>query len=75
MRVAKKLPGLHGLCLIGDGRALIRLASADDAMMCETLIEEWCHVLRHDTPVKFEDDHDSVFWAIYGEVCKAWRGE
>lgn len=43
--------------------------------MKETLIEEWCHVLRNDTPVACTDDHDAIFWAIYGHVCKHWRGE
>ena len=66
---------MHGVCLIGDGRALIRLASATEQMMKETLLEEYCHVLRHDTPVECTDDHDAIFWAILGEVTKRWRGE
>lgn len=69
------MPGLHGQCLIGDGRALIRLTEASEQMMKETLLEEWCHVLRHDTPVQCNDDHDSIFWAILGQVTKHWRGE
>jgi hypothetical protein len=43
--------------------------------MAETLIEEYCHLLRHDTPVPIEDDHDAIFWAILGSVTKHWRGE
>jgi len=75
VRVAKKMPGLHGVCLIGDGRALIRITSAQDTLMADTLLEEYCHVLRHDCPLPIKDDHDAVFWAILGEVTKAWRGE
>lgn len=75
VRVAKSLPGMHGVCLIGEGRALIRLASASEQMMKETLLEEYCHVLRFDTPVECKDDHDAIFWAILGEVTNRWRGE
>lgn len=75
VRVVKSIPGCHGICLIGDDRALIRLAASADSLMLETLLEEWCHVLRHDTPIKCEDEHDQVFWAIYGHVTKHWRGE
>lgn len=66
---------LHGECLIGEGRALIRIAPSADQLMCETLIEEYCHLLRHDTPVPIADDHDAIFWAILGHVTKHWRGE
>ena len=75
VRTVERIPGSHGLCLIGDGRALIRIAASTDPMMMETLIEEWCHVLRTDTPVACTDDHDAIFWAIYGHVTKHWRGE
>lgn len=74
VRVAN-VPGSHGVCLIGDGRALIRLTPGSDQMMKETLLEEWCHVLRHDTPVRCVDDHDAAFWAILGTVSMHWRGE
>lgn len=63
------------MCLIGDGRALIKISASTDAMMCETLIEEYCHLLRHDTPIPIADDHDAIFWAIMGHVTKHWRGE
>lgn len=75
MRITKKQPGLHGLCLIGEGRALIRITSAIESVMADTLLEEYCHVLRHDCPLPIHDAHDAVFWAILGEVTKAWRGE
>jgi hypothetical protein len=75
VKVVAEIPGAHGICLVGEGRALIRLARSTEPLMKETLIEEWCHVLRHDTPVPCEDDHDQIFWAIYGHVTKAWRGE
>lgn len=73
VRVAKKLPDLHGICLIGGGRALIRIKDDSDSIMLETLLEEWCHVLRHDTPLPEIGDHDQVFWAIYGAVTNDWR--
>lgn len=69
------VPGAHGICLICDGRALIRLTPGPEQLMKETLLEEWCHVLRHDTPVHCTDDHDAVFWAILGMVSMKWRGE
>lgn len=75
VRVSNKMPGLHGICLIGDGRALIRIAKASDQMMRETLLEEYCHVLRNDCPIPIEDDHDSIFWAVLGEVTNKWRGQ
>lgn len=43
--------------------------------MADTLLEEYCHVLRHDCPLPVTDEHDSLFWAILGEVTKQWRGE
>lgn len=70
-----KQPDLHGLCLLGDDRALIRITKASDAMMIEVLIEEYCHVLRSECPLQEKGDHDSLFWAIYSRVCLAWRGE
>lgn len=75
VRTSRSMPGLHGICLVGDGRALIRLAVASEDLMKETLLEEWCHVLRHETPVRCTDDHDAIFWSIYGHVTKHWRGE
>jgi hypothetical protein len=68
-----RLPGCHGICLIGDGRALIRVAKATKAVMDDTLIEEFSHVLRHDCPLPIEDDHDAIFWAIYGAIQAKWR--
>ena len=75
VRVVKNQPGLHGCCLIGDGRALIRITQATDMVMRETLLEEWAHVLRHDTPMPIEDDHDAIFWAILGAITNKYRGE
>jgi len=75
VRVVAAQPGLHGLCLIGEGRALIRITSSQESSMADTLIEEWCHVLRWDCPVLEQGDHDSIFWAITGQVTVHWRGE
>lgn len=69
------VPGAHGICEIGGDRALIRLTAGHEQMMKETLLEEWAHVLRHDTPVPCDDDHDAIFWAILGAVTKKWRDE
>lgn len=44
--------------------------------MDDTLIEEFAHVLRHDCPLPItEDDHDALFWAIYGAIQAKWRGD
>lgn len=65
----------HGCCLIGDGRALIRIARDTDQVMIETLIEEWSHCLRAEAGVPIEDDHDQMFWAILAAITKKYRGE
>lgn len=75
VRVVPSIPGAHGICLLSEDRALIRLTASSEALMTETLLEEWCHVLRHETPVRVDDEHDGIFWAIYGTVTKSWRGE
>lgn len=75
VKQVRSLGGDHGECLIGGGRALIRIAVSTESLMAETLIEEYCHLLRNDTPVPVDDDHDAIFWAILGHVTKHWRGE
>lgn len=75
MRLYRRQPGLHGLCILHSNRALIRITLDAEAVMVESLIEEWCHVLREETPVRCDDDHDAIFWAIYGAVSLRWRGE
>lgn len=75
VRVVRSQPGYHGLCILGEGRALIRITAASESLMADTLLEEYCHVLRHDCPIPQEDDHDAIFWAILGIVTKKWRGE
>ena len=75
VRVVKKLPDAHGYALIGHGRALIRIELAKREFMDDVLLEEWCHLLRHETPVPVEDEHDAIFWAILAFVTKKWRGE
>lgn len=74
VRVVQTQPELHGLCLVHDGRALIRISPDTDEVMIESLIEEWCHVLRHGCPLPITADHDALFWAIMGCVTMAWRG-
>jgi hypothetical protein len=74
VRVVVSQPGLHGLCILGDDNALIRLTVSDEQLMIDTLLEEWCHVLRHDTPVTIENEHDAIFWAILGTVTMSFRG-
>lgn len=75
MRMSTSQPDLHGLCLVSAERARIRISPDKDEVMIESLIEEWCHVLRHECPLPIRDDHDSIFWAVYGQVSMAWRGE
>jgi hypothetical protein len=43
--------------------------------MDDTLIEEFAHVLRHDCPLPIINDHDALFWSIYGYIQAKWRGE
>ena len=63
VRVVDRLPGCHGICLIGDGRALIKLAKATKAVMDDTLIEEFAHVLRElgENALTPEDIHTQRF--------------
>lgn len=75
VRVVTSQPDLHGLCLVANNRARIRISHDTDDVMIESLIEEWCHVLRHGCPLPIKDDHDALFWAIMGAVTMAWRGE
>lgn len=77
IRVVPPQPGLHGICLMDDERALIRISKNTDQMMAETLLEEWSHVLREDCPIPTQpgDEHDALFWAIFARVTKEYRGE
>lgn len=69
------LKDCHGICLIGDGRALIRLSSRDsEIVQRDSLLEEWAHVLRHESPVKYRDPHDQIFWGILADITKQYRG-
>jgi hypothetical protein len=75
IRVVKKQPNLHGIVYITEDRALIRITQDTDALMCETLLEEWAHVLRSACPLPLLDDHDALFWAILAAITKEYRGE
>lgn len=76
VRTCRTLTDCHGICLIGDGRALIRLAEKDpEQVQCDTLMEEWAHLLRSDSPIKCTDDHDQIFWGILAQITKEWRGD
>lgn len=71
-----KMKDCHGVCLIGDGRAVIRLAESDsETVQADTLLEEWAHVLRNESPVPCTDDHDQIFWGILAAITKHYRGE
>jgi hypothetical protein len=66
----------HGAVLIGDGRALIRIAEGDpETVQAEALLEEWAHVLRSESPIPCEDDHDQIFWGILATITRRYRGE
>lgn len=44
--------------------------------MVESLLHEWCHVIRDECPLPWEEDeHDAVYWAIYGHVSNHWLRE
>lgn len=75
VRLHQKQPGLHGLCIVRKGRAVIRITADSETVMLDSLLEEWCHVLRFDCPLPCEGDHDALFWAILGMVTRRWRGE
>lgn len=74
VRIAKSLPGMHGVCEQSNGRCIIRIERATQTVMEDVLLEEWSHCLRWDCPIKSEDDdHDAIFWAILGQITKKWR--
>lgn len=75
VREVDREDGCHGVFMPGEGRSLIRIVKDAPSVMCDTLIEEWSHALRHETPVPIEDEHDAIFWAILSAVTKKWRGE
>ena len=77
VRVVANQPGLHGIILWNEERALIRITRSTDQMMAETLLEEWAHLLREQCPIPCEEggDHDALFWAILARITKEWRGE
>jgi hypothetical protein len=64
----------HGYALIGDTHATIRLSVGPHAVMEETLLEEYAHVVRHESPVPVKEEHDSIFWAILGQITMHYRG-
>lgn len=75
VKLLEKQPGLHGLCTVSRGRALITITLDTETVMLESLLEEWCHVLRFDSPLPCDDHHDALFWAILGTVTNKWRGQ
>jgi hypothetical protein len=69
------MPGLHGeMELMTDDRAVIRITQAPESVMLDTLLEEYAHAIRHETPVPVVNEHDSIFWAIYGQLSMHYRG-
>lgn len=75
VKVVNELDGCHGVCLIGDGRALIKIVEASEDFMVEVLLEEYAHVIRDECPMPLEDDHDPLFWAILSQITRKLRGE
>jgi hypothetical protein len=72
-----RMPGLHGEMEIPDKKpntVVIRIAQSTDAVMMETLIEEYSHAARYECPVKVENEHDHLFWAIYATITMQFRG-
>lgn len=77
VKPSHKMPGLHGEMEIPDKTpetAIIRIAMSTDAVMMETLIEEYSHAARYECPVKVENEHDHIFWAIYATITMQFRG-
>jgi hypothetical protein len=68
-------PDVHGEVHYDDKRALIRITPDSDTVMVESLVEEWSHLARAQCPIPVEDDHDALFWAIYGAITMKMRGE
>lgn len=76
IRVIVPRDGMHGEFVPRKGSSLIRLCADTDAVMLDTLLEEYAHHLRNETPISWDDDdHDAIFWAILGRITKHWRGE
>lgn len=75
VRVVRTQPEYHGLAIWGDGRGLIRLTPDADTVMIDSLMEEWSHLARAECPLPILEDHDALFWAIYGKIVLRWRGE
>lgn len=74
VRSCRSLKDCHGICVMGEGRAIIRLSESDpDTVQCDTLLEEWSHLKRWDAQIKCNDDHDQIFWAILGQITNEWR--
>lgn len=73
--VVKELPDCHGICLIGGGKALIKIRQAAPDFMCEVLLEEYAHVAREECPIPSHEEHDALFWAVLATITREWRGE
>jgi len=43
--------------------------------MIDSLVEEYSHLARAECPIPIVDDHDALFWAIYGAISLKMRGE
>ena len=71
------LPGLHGEMEFTEtkpARIRIRIAHSSDEVMMETLVEEYAHAIRHECGVPVQNEHDHLFWAIYGHITMHYRG-
>lgn len=72
-----RIPGCMGEFRWHEERGLIRIANnLTQALMAETLLEEYAHAIRHSLPVGVDyegEPHDGMFWAIYGELVNKWR--
>lgn len=73
-KMAQRFGPYHGLAQIGEDFAIIRLTMAAPSMMEETLLEEYAHVIRHETPIPVRKEHDAIFWAILGAITMHYRG-
>jgi len=74
VRTVRPHPDLHGETSFYESETIIRISKASLPQMEESLLEEWAHCLRAETPVPWQDnDHDAIFWAILGAVTMRYR--
>lgn len=78
LRHPSQLPGLHGYFEYDDDTERGVIVIADNAVadvIIDTLCEELAHARTADLCTEDEDPHTPSFWAEYGRIVMAARGE